>query len=117
MKTSITLKEERSDIISQLENIKDVATTEERDLTYIATKAVLVREKEGSHLVLLNGLIQMLDIKSQTLSHVGFESLAYELTNLPTTKSRELMNVDTYGIVNLLKADESLLKILKKSGS
>ena len=33
MKTSITLKEERSDIISQLENIKDVATTEERDLT------------------------------------------------------------------------------------
>ena len=32
MKTSIVLKEERSDIISQLENIKDVATTEERDL-------------------------------------------------------------------------------------
>ena len=33
MKTSIVLKEERSDIISQLEGIKDVATTEERDLT------------------------------------------------------------------------------------
>ena len=33
MKTSIVLKEDRSDIISQLENIKDVATTEERDLT------------------------------------------------------------------------------------
>ena len=33
MKTSIILKEERSDVISQLENIKDVATTEERDLT------------------------------------------------------------------------------------
>jgi HK97 family phage major capsid protein len=33
MKTSIILKEERSDIISQLENIKDVSTTEERDLT------------------------------------------------------------------------------------
>ena len=34
MKTSIVLKEERSDIISQLESIKDVATTEEnRDLT------------------------------------------------------------------------------------
>ena len=33
MKTSIILKEERSDIISQLENIKDAATTEERDLT------------------------------------------------------------------------------------
>ncbi len=32
MKTSIVLKEERSDIITQLENIKDVATTEERDL-------------------------------------------------------------------------------------
>jgi len=91
--------------------------SEERDLTYIATKAVLVREKEGSHLVLLNGLIQMLDIKSQTLSHVGFESLAYELTNLQPTKSRKLMNVDAYGIVTLLRADESLLKTLKKTKS
>lgn len=33
MKTSIILKEERSDIISQLEAIKDVATTESRDLS------------------------------------------------------------------------------------
>jgi HK97 family phage major capsid protein len=33
MKTSIELKELRSDIISQLENIKDVASTEKRDLT------------------------------------------------------------------------------------
>ena len=33
MKTSIVLKEERSDIISQLEAIKDVATTENRDLS------------------------------------------------------------------------------------
>ena len=33
MKTSIVLKEERSDIISKLESIKDVATTEERDLS------------------------------------------------------------------------------------
>jgi len=91
--------------------------SEERDLTYIATKAILVKEDEGSHLVLFNGLIQMLDIQSQTLSHVGFESLAYELTNLPTSKSRELMNVDTYGIITLLRADDSLLKILKKTKS
>ena len=33
MKNSIELKEMRSDIIAQLENIKDVASTEERDLT------------------------------------------------------------------------------------
>ena len=33
MKTSIILKEERSDFISQLEAIKDVATTENRDLS------------------------------------------------------------------------------------
>tara|TARA_R100000655_G_scaffold304_10_gene1320 strand:- start:474 stop:1691 length:1218 start_codon:yes stop_codon:yes gene_type:complete len=33
MKTSIELKEMRSDIIDSLENIKDVASTEERDLT------------------------------------------------------------------------------------
>jgi hypothetical protein len=33
MKCSNELKQERSDVIAQLENIKDVATTEERDLT------------------------------------------------------------------------------------
>ena len=33
MKSSIELKELRSDIISQLEVIKEVATAEERDLT------------------------------------------------------------------------------------
>ena len=33
MKNSKELKEMRSDIISSLESIKDVATTEERDLT------------------------------------------------------------------------------------
>ena len=33
MKTSIELKEMRSDIIDSLENIKDVASTDERDLT------------------------------------------------------------------------------------
>ena len=33
MKTSIILKEERSDLISQLDSIKDIATTETRDLT------------------------------------------------------------------------------------
>ena len=33
MKSSNDLKSERADIISSLENIKDVATGEERDLT------------------------------------------------------------------------------------
>ena len=33
MKSSIEYKELRSDIISQLETIKDVASTEKRDLT------------------------------------------------------------------------------------
>jgi len=33
MKNSIELKEERADIISQLDNVKELATTEERDLT------------------------------------------------------------------------------------
>ena len=59
----------------------------ERDLTYIATRAVLVREKNQSHLVLFNGLIQTLDLKSQTLSHIGFESLAYELTQFVSVQS------------------------------
>ena len=33
MKNSIELKEERADILSQLDNVKELATTEERDLT------------------------------------------------------------------------------------
>ena len=87
----------------------------ERDLTYIATRAVLVREKNQSHLVLFNGLIQTLDLKSQTLSHVGFESLAYELTQLVSAESKQLMNIDNYGIKELFTANNELLKVLKKS--
>ena len=87
----------------------------ERDLTYIATRAVLVKEKKQSHLVLFNGLIQTLDLKSQTLSHVGFESLAYELTQLVSVQSKQLMNIDNYGIIDLFTADNELLKVLKRS--
>lgn len=87
----------------------------ERDLTYIATKAVLVKEAEQSHLVLFNGLIQTLDLKSKTLSHVGFESLAYELSQLISTQTKRLMNVDNYGLIQLFNADEKLLKQLKKT--
>ena len=87
----------------------------ERDLTYISTRAVLVREKNQSHLVLFNGLIQTLDLKSQTLSHVGFESFAYELTQLVSAQSKQLMNIDNYGIKELFTADNELLKVLKKS--
>ena len=66
-------------------------------------------------MVLFNGLIQTLDLKSQTLSHVGFESLAYELTQLVSAKSKRLMNIDNYGIIDLFTADNELLKVLKRS--
>jgi len=89
----------------------------ERDLTYIATKAVLVKETEQSHLVLFNGLIQTLDLKSKTLSHVGFESLAYELTQLMSTQTKRLMNVNNYGLMQLFNADEKLLKRLEMTKS
>ena len=84
----------------------------DRDLTYIATRAVLVKEKNQSNLVLFNGLIQTLDLESQTLSHMGFESLAYELTQLVSAQSKQIMNLDNYGIRELFTADDELLKIL-----
>ena len=45
MKTSIELKELRSDIISQLENIKDVASTEKRDLTEDEKRLIILIQR------------------------------------------------------------------------
>ena len=66
--------------------------SKERDLTYVATRAVLVKKKENSHLILFNGLLQTLDIKSKTLSHIGFDSLTYELTQLASSQEKKLNN-------------------------
>ena len=91
--------------------------SDERDLTYVATKAVLVKDNKKSHLVLFNGLLHTLDLKSKTLSHVGFDSLTYELSQLAPSNKDKMTNIDNYGIFRLFSADSELLTKLKISKS
>ena len=91
--------------------------SQERDLTYVATRAALVKEKEKSHLVLFNGLLQTLDKKSKTLSHIGFNSLTYELEQLNSSIQKRMNNIDTFGIFELLNANDNLLASLNESES
>ena len=109
--SSVNTNGELEDIFIHDQRSKD------RDLTYVATRALLVKENEKSHLVLFNGLLQTLDIKSNTLSHIGFDSLTYRLAQLTSTEEKKLSNIDNYGIIELLKADHTLQKSLKKSKS
>lgn len=109
--SSVNTNGELEDIFIHDQRSKD------RELTYIATRAVLVKENEKSHLILFNGLLQTLDIKSNTLSHIGFESLTYKLAQLNSTEEKQMSNIDNYGIIELLKADHTLQKLLKKSKS
>ena len=109
--SSVNTNGELEDIFIHDQRSKD------RELTYIATRAVLVKENEKSHLILFNGLLQTLDIKSNTLSHIGFESLTYKLAQLTSTEEKMISNIDNYGIIELLKADSTLQKLLKKSKS
>ena len=109
--SSVNTNGELEDIFIHDQRSKD------RDLTYVATRAVLVKENEKSHLILFNGLLQTLDIKSNTLSHIGFESLTYKLAQLNSTEEKQMSNIDNYGIIELLKADHTLQKLLKKSKS
>ncbi|MFL2810604.1 MAG: LptF/LptG family permease [Paracoccaceae bacterium] len=109
--SSVNTNGELEDIFIHDQRSKD------RDLTYVATRAVLVKENEKSHLILFNGLLQTLDIKSNTLSHIGFESLTYKLAQLNSTEEKQMSNIDNYGIIELLKADQTLQKLLKKSKS
>ena len=109
--SSVNTNGELEDIFIHDQRSKD------RDLTYVATRALLVKENEKSHLVLFNGLLQTLDIKSNTLSHIGFDSLTYRLAQLTSTEEKKLSNIDNYGIIELLKADHALQKSLKKSKS
>jgi len=109
--SSVNTNGELEDIFIHDQRSKD------RDLTYVAKRALLVKENENSHLVLFNGLLQTLDIKSNTLSHIGFDSLTYRLAQLTSTEEKKLSNIDNYGIIELLKADHTLQKSLKKSKS
>ena len=83
----------------------------------MATKAVLVKDNKKSHLVLFNGLLQTLDLKSKTLSHVGFDSLTYELSQLAPSNKNKMKNIDNYGVFRLFLADSELLNKLQISKS
>ena len=100
MKTSIILKEERSDIISQLENIKDVATTEERDLTSEENEQV-------------DGLLQEvdnLDVKIERAEKVEtIKRNAAVVSGVTATKSdKEYKNWSLFKAVNEIRNGGSL---------
>lgn len=55
---------------------------EGRDVTYTAERAYLLRDDEGSKLVMLAGMAQTMRLDTRTLSTTNFENLAYDISNL-----------------------------------
>ncbi len=72
----ITLEGELRDVFLSDRQAPDAATT------YTAEKAYLVREGETTTMIMVNGLAQTLDHKTQSLSTTLFQDLSYDLSSL-----------------------------------
>lgn len=82
--------------------LKDVLLSdrrlENRAVNYTAERAYLLRDDEGTKLVMLAGMAQTLDIKDNRLSTTNFSDLVFDITAVlspPRAKSRKLEYIPT----------------------
>ena len=88
----------------QLESVFLNSTIDpKRNVTYSATKAFLVRSDIGPQLVLIDGLVQSLDIKTQRLTVTRFNDFVVNIGRLITPSDEIGFNASNFTSVQLLK--------------
>ena len=92
----ITLEGELRDVFLSDRQAPDAATT------YTAEKAYLVREGETTTMIMVNGLAQTLDHKTQSLSTTLFQDLSYDLSSLVDPNQRLVRRISELPTSELL---------------
>ena len=66
--------------------LNDVFLSDRRDpnqsMTYTGTRAFLVRDGESTHLIMVNGMAQRLDHRTQQMSTTNFSDFSYDISSL-----------------------------------
>ncbi len=82
---------------------------EERQVTYTATQAYLVRAAGSVQLVMVDGLAQVLQTSTQQLSTTSFEDFAYDIGAFMTTPERRGRRDTHVPTLELLQASPELV--------
>ncbi len=88
--------------------IQDERETD-RVVTYTAERALLIRDNEGTRLVMFDGIAQSSntgDVQPDKLSILRFEQLAYDLTRLDNTSPARFRKPSEMYLPDLLNIDE-----------
>ena len=83
---------------------------DERQFTYTATQAYLVRTSGSVQLVMVDGLAQILETETQQLSTTSFEDFAYDIGGFMTTPERRGRRDAHVPTIELLQASPALVE-------
>lgn len=82
---------------------------------FTAAKAFLVRSDGQSSLIMVNGLAQMLDTKTRTLSTTVFDDFSYDITSLIHSDRIRARNISAIPTLELLRDRQTLAQNSKYS--
>lgn len=85
-----------------------------RDVTYTAHRAVLVRTDDDARLVMYEGLIQTFDQVNQTLSKIQFDEFLFDIGTLTGATTQRKTHIQTLTTPALLSPTA---EIIKRTGS
>lgn len=77
-------------------------------VTYTASRAFLVRDTERSNLIMVEGMAQRLDIKSDTLSTTVFSDFSYDISALINRDDKDYRNIRAIPTLELMNGAEQI---------
>jgi lipopolysaccharide export system permease protein len=81
----------------------------ERQVTYTASQAYLVRNDKGTQLVMVDGMAQVLETADQRLSTTSFKDFAYDIGSFISVPTQNGRNQDQVPTLELLRASDALI--------
>lgn len=92
--------------------LNDVFLSDRRDpeqsVTYTGARAFLVRDGDKAHLIMVDGMAQRLDHKTQTMSTTVFSDFSYDISSLTQKIGQTTRNIRAISSLELLTAKEAI---------
>ena len=92
--------------------LNDVFLSDRRDpnqtMTYTGARAFLVRDGENTHLIMVNGMAQRLDHRTQQLSTTNFSDFSYDISSLANQSTAATRNIREISSWELLQGRDNI---------
>ena len=91
------------------------ARTPEQDVTYLASRAFLVRENDTAKLVMFDGTAETLNRETNRMFTTGFDDFAYDIGDLIVGGTRVGQDMRELSTIPLLVASETTQQLTRRS--